>query len=105
MAETLWVAGRVPTVCRYVEALERHAAEGGLALPMSARELATGLIAAGTGMNLERLTRVHARLVERLASLGVSEPAVEVELCERLARTPGGKLQMVVADRGAPAGT
>jgi hypothetical protein len=49
--------------------------------------------------------RVHARLVERLTSLGVSEPAVEVELCERLARTSGGKLQMVVADRGAPAAT
>jgi AcrR family transcriptional regulator len=41
----------------YAEALERHAAEGGFALPMSARELATGFIAAGTGMNLERLTQ------------------------------------------------
>jgi AcrR family transcriptional regulator len=41
----------------YAEAVERHAAEGGFALPMSARELATGFIAAGTGMNLERLTQ------------------------------------------------
>jgi AcrR family transcriptional regulator len=41
----------------YVEALERHSAEVGFALPMSARELATGFIAAGTGMNLERLTQ------------------------------------------------
>lgn len=69
---------------------------GALRLRLAVRD---GADAAGTA------ERVHARLVERLASLGVSEPAVEVELCERLARTPGGKLQMVVADRGVPAGT
>jgi phenylacetate-coenzyme A ligase PaaK-like adenylate-forming protein len=46
----------------------------------------------------ETAERVRARLVQRLASIGVSEPAVEVELCDGLARTPSGKLQMVVAD-------
>ena len=41
----------------FAEALERHALEGAFELPMSARELATGFMAATTGLNLERLTR------------------------------------------------
>jgi phenylacetate-coenzyme A ligase PaaK-like adenylate-forming protein len=69
---------------------------GTLRLRLAVRD---GADAAGTA------ERVQAQLVARLASLGVSEPAVEVELCDHVARTPGGKLQLVVADRGAPAGT
>jgi phenylacetate-coenzyme A ligase PaaK-like adenylate-forming protein len=48
--------------------------------------------------------RLRAGVEARLERLGVREPAVRVELCERLARPEGGKLPLVVADRGAPAG-
>jgi hypothetical protein len=37
----------------------------------------------------------------RLAELGVEEPKVVVERREELARSAGGKLQLVVADRTA----
>jgi AcrR family transcriptional regulator len=41
----------------YAAAMERHARERGIALPLDARRLATALFAAGTGLNLERLTQ------------------------------------------------
>jgi AcrR family transcriptional regulator len=41
----------------FVQALERHARERRVALPLGARELATALAAAATGLNLERLTQ------------------------------------------------
>jgi AcrR family transcriptional regulator len=40
-----------------VEAMERHARERGIALPLGARQLATAFFASGTGLNLERLTQ------------------------------------------------
>jgi phenylacetate-coenzyme A ligase PaaK-like adenylate-forming protein len=49
--------------------------------------------------------RLRERVGARLTSLGVREPAVEVELCERLERPPAGKLQLVVADREVAAAT
>jgi AcrR family transcriptional regulator len=41
----------------FVEAMERHARERGIALPLSSRQLATAFFASGTGLNLERLTQ------------------------------------------------
>ena len=43
--------------------------------------------------------RLGERLRERLAELGVARPEVSVERVEALERSPGGKLQMVVAGR------
>src|SRR4051794_28885064 len=43
--------------------------------------------------------RLHERLAERLARLGVRDPRVEVEPVEQLERSAGGKLQIVVAER------
>jgi phenylacetate-CoA ligase len=43
--------------------------------------------------------RLQAHLGARLADLGVPRPAVEVETVDALERSPGGKLQMVVAGR------
>jgi phenylacetate-coenzyme A ligase PaaK-like adenylate-forming protein len=45
----------------------------------------------------EASERLQARATERLIAVGVQEPQVEVEPCDRLER-PAGKLQMVVAD-------
>jgi phenylacetate-CoA ligase len=42
--------------------------------------------------------RLRARVADRLADLGVSQPRVEVETCESLPRSAGGKLRMVIAD-------
>jgi phenylacetate-CoA ligase len=50
------------------------------------------------------LQRLRERVTERLSHLGVAEPAVTVEPCERIERAGGGKLQMVVADRQATNG-
>jgi AcrR family transcriptional regulator len=41
----------------FVEAIERHAHERGIALPLGARQLATAFFASGTGLGLERLTQ------------------------------------------------
>jgi phenylacetate-coenzyme A ligase PaaK-like adenylate-forming protein len=43
--------------------------------------------------------RLQATLAERLRKAGIAEPAIEVEVVERLERPPGGKLALVVADR------
>ena len=53
----------------------------------------------------EAAERVRSRVLGRLEALGVRDPVVEVELCDRLERAAGGKLPLVVADRRAPAGT
>jgi phenylacetate-CoA ligase len=42
--------------------------------------------------------RLQASLVERLRDAGVRRPAVEVEMVERLERSPAGKLRMVIAE-------
>jgi phenylacetate-CoA ligase len=47
-------------------------------------------------------TRLRAALAERLRKAGVAEPALDVEVVERLERPPGGKLALVVADRSRP---
>jgi phenylacetate-CoA ligase len=44
--------------------------------------------------------RLGARVTDRLAALGVSDPAVEVETCPGLPRSQAGKLRMVIADGG-----
>jgi phenylacetate-CoA ligase len=54
---------------------------------------------AGADEGLE--VRLRNLVSRRLAELGVREPRVAVERQERLARSPGGKLQMVVADPAA----
>lgn len=41
----------------FAEALERHARERELTLPLGARQLATAFFASGTGLGLERLTQ------------------------------------------------
>jgi phenylacetate-coenzyme A ligase PaaK-like adenylate-forming protein len=48
--------------------------------------------------------RLRAAVAERLREAGVARPAVDVEVVERLERSAGGKLRLVVADRGAAAG-
>jgi phenylacetate-coenzyme A ligase PaaK-like adenylate-forming protein len=55
------------------------------------------VVARGEAPTLE--TRLRGALEERLFELGVAEPAIEVERRTALARQPGGKLQLVVADR------
>jgi phenylacetate-coenzyme A ligase PaaK-like adenylate-forming protein len=45
--------------------------------------------------------RLRERVCERLSMLGVRDTVVAVEPCEGIPRVGGGKLQMVVADRGA----
>jgi phenylacetate-coenzyme A ligase PaaK-like adenylate-forming protein len=47
--------------------------------------------------------RLRERVAERLAGLGVDGVTIEVVTCEQIERPPGGKLQMVVADRRAEA--
>jgi phenylacetate-CoA ligase len=47
--------------------------------------------------------RLQARVGARLEALGVPRPSVEVETVEALERSPGGKLQVVVAAPGPPA--
>ena len=57
------------------------------------------VVARGEAPALE--TRLRTAVEQRLRDVGVAEPAVEVERLPALARQPGGKLQIVVADRGA----
>jgi phenylacetate-coenzyme A ligase PaaK-like adenylate-forming protein len=52
----------------------------------------------------EAVHRLRERVADRLTRLGVRETVVAVEPCERIERVAGGKLQMVVADRGATNG-
>jgi phenylacetate-CoA ligase len=51
----------------------------------------------------EATHRLRERVAERLAGLGVDGVTIEVVTCEQIERPPGGKLQMVVADRRAEA--
>jgi phenylacetate-coenzyme A ligase PaaK-like adenylate-forming protein len=48
--------------------------------------------------------RLRERVIERLFTLGVRDTVVAVETCDGIPRVGGGKLQMVVADRGATNG-
>ena len=57
------------------------------------------VVARGDAPALE--TRLRGAVEQRLRDVGVAEPAVEVERLPALARQPGGKLQIVVADRAA----
>ena len=43
--------------------------------------------------------RLQAVIAERLRAAGVARPAIDVEVVERLERSNGGKLRLVVADR------
>jgi hypothetical protein len=45
--------------------------------------------------------RLPERVASRLGALGVAEPLVEVERVEALERGAGGKLALIVPDRGA----
>ena len=58
------------------------------------------VVARGEAPALE--TRLRKAVEQRLRDVGVAEPAVEVERLPALARQPGGKLQIVVADRTRP---
>jgi phenylacetate-coenzyme A ligase PaaK-like adenylate-forming protein len=53
---------------------------------------------------LEATARLRERVADRLTRLGVRETVIAVEPCDGIARVGGGKLQMVVADRGATNG-
>jgi phenylacetate-coenzyme A ligase PaaK-like adenylate-forming protein len=57
------------------------------------------VVARGEAPALE--ARLRAAVEQRLRDVGVAEPAVEVERLPALERQPGGKLQLVVADRSA----
>ncbi len=57
------------------------------------------VVARGEAPMLE--TRLRTAVEQRLRDVGVAEPAVEVERLPALARQPGGKLQIVVADPAA----
>jgi phenylacetate-CoA ligase len=57
------------------------------------------VVAAGAAPGLEE--RIRASLAERLAALGVRDAAIEVRRRDALERAPSGKLQLVIADRGA----
>jgi phenylacetate-CoA ligase len=46
-------------------------------------------------------TRLRTVLSERLRAAGLAEPAIDVEVVERLERSAAGKLALVVADRGS----
>ena len=52
----------------------------------------------------EATHRLRERVAERLAEIGVRGVTIEVETCDEIERPPGGKLQMVVADRRPDAG-
>jgi phenylacetate-CoA ligase len=52
----------------------------------------------------EASQRLRERVIERLFTLGVHDTVVAVEPCDGIPRVGGGKLQMVVADRGATNG-
>jgi phenylacetate-coenzyme A ligase PaaK-like adenylate-forming protein len=47
--------------------------------------------------------RLTGELTGNLAALGVAEPTIRIERCEKLERDPAtmGKLKLVVADRSA----
>jgi phenylacetate-coenzyme A ligase PaaK-like adenylate-forming protein len=57
------------------------------------------VVARGEAPALE--ARLRAAVEQRLRDVGVAEPVVEVERRPALARQAAGKLQIVVADRGA----
>ena len=57
------------------------------------------VVARGEAPALE--TRLRSAVEQRLRTLGVAEPAIQVERRITLPRQPGGKLQIVVADRSA----
>ena len=59
------------------------------------------VVARGEAPTLE--PRLREALQQRLSALGVAEPAIEVERRTALSRQPGGKLQIVVANRSTPA--
>lgn len=46
--------------------------------------------------------RLRTVLTERSRAAGLAEPAIDVEVVERLERSAAGKLALVVADRGSP---
>jgi phenylacetate-coenzyme A ligase PaaK-like adenylate-forming protein len=52
----------------------------------------------------DAVVRLREHVTDRLTRLGVRKTVVAVELCESIERVAGGKLQMVVADRGATNG-
>jgi phenylacetate-coenzyme A ligase PaaK-like adenylate-forming protein len=57
------------------------------------------VVARGDAPALEM--RLQVAVEQRLRELGIPEPAIEVQRQPALARQPGGKLQIVVADRSA----
>jgi phenylacetate-CoA ligase len=57
------------------------------------------VVARGEAPALE--TRLRGAVEQSLYELGVAAPAIQVERRSALARQPGGKLQLVVADRSA----
>jgi phenylacetate-coenzyme A ligase PaaK-like adenylate-forming protein len=57
------------------------------------------VVARGDAAGLEH--RLHNSVEQRLRALGVQEPAIDVQRASTLPRQPGGKLQIVVADRSA----
>jgi phenylacetate-CoA ligase len=61
------------------------------------------LVVARPSAGSELEVRLRDAVSRRLAELGVRDPRVSVERRENLARSAGGKLQLVVADRAARA--
>jgi hypothetical protein len=61
------------------------------------------LVVARPSASSELEGRLREAMSRKLAEFGVREPRVSVERRENLARSAGGKLQLVVADRAARA--
>ena len=61
------------------------------------------LVVARPSAGSELEERLREAVLRKLAELGVREPRVSVERRENLARSAGGKLQLVVADPAARA--
>jgi phenylacetate-CoA ligase len=57
------------------------------------------VLVVGRGDELGLEERIRARLRERLAALGAHDVGIEVHRRDALERSPGGKLQIVVAER------
>jgi phenylacetate-coenzyme A ligase PaaK-like adenylate-forming protein len=103
--DTLWLPGaggrrvavhpmQFAVVARDRDVVEFQVAQDGA-------RLVVAVVARGAAPGLEE--GVRAALQERLAALGVREVAIEVHRREALARSAGGKLQIVVANAGSAA--
>ena len=53
------------------------------------------------GAPVDATERIARAVTERLSALGVDRPAVTAEVTDSIARSPAGKLRLVVPDRAS----